>query len=152
MAILVGNMDYRDALIARFACRVANKLTRSVIRTLQSTTDGRQSGDDSGLKDLWDEICVQVQSQESVYWNLYLDIVDAEIDSLLAQADPNDIQSIWLQCPAGEEWQCEGLSERCSSPDEIPAAMGDVRDYLRGRLLRAAAQWSNRRIEAYLHS
>src|SRR6187200_1466408 len=33
------------------------------------------SGDDSGLKNTWEEICIQVQGEESIHWDVYSDAI-----------------------------------------------------------------------------
>ncbi len=37
------------------------------------------SGDDSGLRNFWEEFCVQVQQEHSFFWNSYLDILSTWI-------------------------------------------------------------------------
>lgn len=34
------------------------------------------SGDNSGLANVWDELCVQVQGEHSYYWDAYLETID----------------------------------------------------------------------------
>jgi len=60
-------MDYRDNLIEEIASIESKRIVRRVIQFLQQMTEGRLSGDDSGLRNVWDEVCVQVRGQESVY-------------------------------------------------------------------------------------
>ena len=54
------------AIVWQLAEHVAHGLTRRVIAVLQGMTDHLNSGEDSRLKSVWDEICVQVQGEESV--------------------------------------------------------------------------------------
>src|SRR5215472_1762471 len=56
-----------SAIVRAVAERVAKRLTRKVIATLQQMRE-KLAGDDSELKTTWDEICAQVQYEESFYW------------------------------------------------------------------------------------
>ena len=40
------------------------------------------SGDDSGLKNVWEEYCVQIQGEESYYIDIYEDIVAASVKEI----------------------------------------------------------------------
>ena len=46
----------------------ASRIARKAIHDLQQMTV-TMSGDDSGLKNTWDEICVQIQQEESFFWD-----------------------------------------------------------------------------------
>lgn len=57
--------------------------------------EGLQSGDDSGLQTIWDELCVQAQVEYSVVWDAYEDtmmvIIEAEIDQ--QKVEPRGFES-----------------------------------------------------------
>lgn len=47
------------------------------------------SGNDSGLKNVWEEVCVQVQGEQSYYWDAYLVTINNFIlDELSKQPAP----------------------------------------------------------------
>jgi len=61
-----------------FADEAIKVLAKRAIRSLQALRETHlQSGADSGLRDAWDEICVQVQDEESALWEAYLDTIRA---------------------------------------------------------------------------
>ncbi|MBI2320562.1 MAG: hypothetical protein HYU88_00290 [Chloroflexi bacterium] len=64
-------MASQSDLIAQLAERASKRIARRTVVALQRMKDGLQSGEDSGLRNLWDEICVQMQGQQSVFWDLY---------------------------------------------------------------------------------
>lgn len=45
------------------------------------------SGDDSDLKNIWEEICCQVQGEESSDWDVYINTIENFIDKELANTD-----------------------------------------------------------------
>jgi hypothetical protein len=60
-----------------------------------------QSGDDTSLKNIWEEISVQVQDQQSVMWDAYMGTIHALILSKVAGLDAATKQTIWLQTEQG---------------------------------------------------
>ena len=137
-------MDPRDRIISRIADHECERISRKVIRSLQRMTEGMQSGDDSVLRNVWDEVCVQVQGQESLMWDGYLDTMSGMIASCLSGLDAAVKQAIWLQTKNGMDWEVgEEEKEILYSDDEIVDYILD--DYL----LSSAANWTNDRIEKY---
>jgi len=59
-------------LLCRLSSYHVHEIAEAVIKYLMELKeDVLLSGDDSGLKTLWEEICVQVQGEESFFWNSY---------------------------------------------------------------------------------
>jgi hypothetical protein len=59
------------AVVRELAEQICRRLTRRMIATLQKMNNGLLSGDDSGLKNAWDEICAQLKFEESFSWDVY---------------------------------------------------------------------------------
>lgn len=130
--------------LAKEACQ---RIARKVVRELQQLTDGLHSGDDSGLKNAWDEICVQVQGEESCTWSAYdltvKQMVGAEV-SRLAQHEQN---AIWLQTKEGKDWICAEEDSRESNP----VVLDEIVEYLSSEYVYdLASDWTNPRIRKYL--
>ena len=98
-------MNCQDKIISDLAYTACENISRTVIRSLTKMTDGMQSGDGTFLKNIWDEVCVQVQAEESVMWDSYVDTIEVLILDKLAGLDATTKQAIWLQTigsqPAG---------------------------------------------------
>lgn len=112
------------------------------------------SGDDSGLRNAWEEVCVQVQGEESFFWDTYQqfmhDIVLAELEKM-----PNrDLVAMWLQTDAGWDWHSDFEYEhedRERGTPTAPYGLSDIADFIvEDRLLSMAETYSNRNIRAYL--
>ena len=103
-----------------------------------------QSGDDTPLKNIWDEVCVQVQGQESVLWeDGYVPTIKSLIIERLENESPETKQAIWLQTDAGTELDGD---EQGDAPVDDDA----IADYILDRyVLSAAADWTNSRLEQY---
>lgn len=127
--------------VTQNACKL---IERRVIRYMQSVGP-YFSGEDSGLANAWDEVCVQVQVQESFFWDLYVDLMQDIIDSELKRLSPAVRSAIWLQT---EVWDCWYEED-----DEPDMSEQDINWYLcRKYVLSAAADWNNARIQDYIRN
>jgi len=135
-------------IVRRLAEQVCQRVTRRVIRYLQELVDGLQSGDDSGLTNAWEEICVQVQGEQSVLWDAYYDVMVRQIVSMEVPGLPeHERDAVWLLTPEGEQWDAEEEGER----EKSPVAEDNIIDYLANEYVYpAAGNWSNPRIRKYL--
>ena len=95
-----------SAIVRAVAEEAARRLTRKVVVDLQRMTD-KMSGDDSELKTIWEEICAQVQYEESFFWEAYDDTVRAIVGGYTAKLPKHEREAIWLQTDAGSDWDCE---------------------------------------------
>ena len=137
-----------EANIARqLAEHTAKRVTSRVITALQRLTDCKLSGDDSVLENTWDEICVQVQFEESFAWEAYKEtacaIIGGEVENLL----PYEREALWLQTEPGSDWDCEDETER----PHYPICNDDIVNCLwHDHVLREAGNWSNERVRTYI--
>ena len=103
------------------------------------------SGDDSPLDSVWDEICVQVQSEESAFWDAHLHTIRSVINGRVQTLPPFIKQALWLQTDPGVEWWLENEdAETCPHWEE------DVVEYVLHEVLSCAADWTKERISPYL--
>lgn len=77
-----------------FAEELRKKIVRKAIRELQKEKKSLLSGDDSGLLNVWDEICVQVQYEYSFYWDIYEDYMAQTVTSLAEKLSWYEIVAI----------------------------------------------------------
>jgi hypothetical protein len=67
-----------------------NQIAGKVVVELQKLNDKDflLSGEDSGLKNVWEEICVQAQCEYSLYWETYEDTIRNFITDELSNQPP----------------------------------------------------------------
>ncbi len=138
-------------IVCALAETVCRRVTRKVIRELQrmgpETCGGSLlSGEDSGLKTVWDEICVQVQGEESFSWGAYETTVASLVDGLAEELSDLEREAVWLQTPQGEDWYVDDEDQR----NPYPVSNTDIEEYLRKLVLDAAADWTNPQIRTFL--
>lgn len=142
-------MDFRDKLIKKIADDEVNRICRKVISMLTKIKD-ILSGDDSGLENAWDEICVQVQSQQSIYWEMYEAMIFNSIEMVVNDIPYHLQQAIWLQTRAGFDWLCD-IDDQDEATDCEPSVYIDnILNYILGEILGKADEWSNPRIRMYI--
>ena len=122
------------------------RLVGACIRDLQAMQNELLLGEDSGLRDTWDEICVQQRLGESFAWRAYLETIDVFIESRLEGLRPYELDALWLATPEGDDWDNELDDERADYPVFLP----DVAAHLQGEVLNQANDWNNKRITRYL--
>lgn len=83
------------SILYRLSSYYENKIVQRVIRKLRKlkVDDLLSSGDDSGLINVWEEICVQTQKEEAFHRNLYEDLIKNEI-SLQFNKLPTEIRTL----------------------------------------------------------
>jgi hypothetical protein len=132
-------------LIAKIAEESTVRISRRVVRDLQQLKEVA-SGDDSGLENLWDEICVQRQGEESVFWDAYDQTVWTLVAAQLDKTPVTELQAIWLQTDEGENW----LIDSDEHSRHIPWSPADVGEYIVHAVYELAGSWSNHRIREFL--
>lgn len=126
-----------EEIVARAAARTVRFLTR---------LPGGLSGDDSGLHSVWEEYCVQIQGEESLYWDVYEYTVRECISGSMMHLSHLQKVAVWLQSDAADEWLGEHGDE-----GELPAiAEREVVDVVYREVWRLADESRNRRVVRYL--
>lgn len=138
--------DPASEIVSKLGASVLNRLVRGVIRDLQAMKDALTSGDDSGLESTWDEVCVQVQYQESVCWELYLETIETCAVARVDELPELMLQAAWLGTPQGEDWSWEEEDER----EAFGVCTDDIVQSVVDRVLARADDWSNPRIRGWL--
>jgi hypothetical protein len=133
-------------VVEQVARDAARRVTRRVIAELQRLSC-TLSGDDSGLETVWDELCVQMQFQESFAWNVYEETVQAIDVAAVSELATHERDAIWLQTDAGHEWEFRDPQDRMLEP----VCEADIVAHItREHVYAEAGRWSNKRIRAYL--
>jgi hypothetical protein len=129
--------------VGEVACaRIARK-TIAALKRMQNTL----SGDDSAMKTTWDEICVQVQDEHSLYWDAYDKTVRSLVGDYSSDLVPYEREAIWLQTRSGIDWDLDDLESR----EDSPVFDDEIVDYITTEHVYAEAdRYSNSRIRAFL--
>lgn len=134
-------MQYED-LNHKKAQKDIAKIVGSVIYSIQRIeAKSLSTGVDSGLKNYWDEICVQQQSQMFGNWSLYEIMIDLAIESTLEKYS----RKARVLISKVSEYE---LSHTYNTEDsEFPEMMVE---YIGKKVQEEALNYTNKRIRKYL--
>jgi len=119
------------------------------------------SGEDSGLVSTWNEICVQVQGEQSADWDAYEAAMRDAILGVLLFLDWSVLATLWLHTEEGrdlrDDFQAAEESGLTSKPTyELPEIPVDdeaiARHIMRHHLLQLTRDYTNPRIKSFLNS
>lgn len=149
-------MDTEDgpvyqAIVRELARNATQRVVDQAIAALKSLSS-TLSGADSRLSTVWEEICVQVQDEESLYWSAYEQTVEDTILGLVRQLSAAEQAAIWIGSEASIDWllETEDSRPRWMTIDDIRVDQEQVVSEIASDLYRAAADDSSPAVEAYL--
>jgi hypothetical protein len=141
--------EYKDNIISKIASAECERVCSLTIKDLEGMTDGLQSSEDSGLINIWDEVCVQVQYDQSMFWDAYIEVISGIIAKHLKAVPECVKEAIWLQTEAGRDWAWD--NDDSDEPEDICIDEDEAVDYiLHEYVLTEAGGWSNKAISDYL--
>ena len=136
-------MSIERRLIRRAAVVLRNSLVESCVAELSRMQSGL-SGDDSGLDTAWEEICVQVQDEESFFWDAYMRIISDCIAAGLAKLPRSLRDVLSAATDEGDDWLDE--------PDDdgvVPMFEDEIINMVRSELLARADEYDNEAIQQF---
>lgn len=144
----IFDYNFKDRIISDLADALCKKIAKQVVEELQELKeDNLLSGEDSGLKNVWDEICVQVQKEQSIYWDMYISVIHSIIEKSMKLIAPYEKMAIWWQSDDPEKT----LTEDCKDVKGYIFNMEAITEYIcKEHILPIAADYTNPAIEAYL--
>ncbi len=160
-------MKDQSDVLKIFAENIADRIVRKAIRELKQIKV-TLSGEDSCLDNAWEEICAQVQYQNSYFWEAYEGTAWSIISQQISKLKCHELLAVWFQTDAGWDWdfspvisrehyenmsdiEKEARQERVED-DDPPLSIDDIERYIQHRLYSAAEVFTNKRIEKYLEN
>jgi len=149
-------MNYKAKIIRHVSHKACEEISAKVVKILRKMTEGMQSGDDTPLKNIWDEVCVQVQDEYSVMWDYYLETISSMIEKEVCMLDDLVIGAIWLQTDEGDDWADE-IQDRIHDgeiheydQESVDYNLDDINEYILNEyVLITASEWTNKRIDKF---
>ena len=143
-------MRIEQHIVAAWSKQLIDKLIKESIAALeQMDANEMLSGDDSGLKNVWEEICVQVQGEESVFWDAYVETIESLLSGSVELLDRDECLALWANTDEGWEYVFDHHADEDGVAD-VPVSGDEIVNKLKDELLSAAANYSNSRISKFL--
>lgn len=141
-------MRIEQHIVAAWARQLEAKLIQEAIAALKQMRGGMLSGD-AGLGNVWEEICVQVQDEASLFWSAYAETIDNHFSGHIASLEPDECLALWAVTNEGWDYIYDQREENHGVCD-VPVSNLAIVQHLKAALLAAAAEFSNARIKNFL--
>jgi hypothetical protein len=132
------------------AKQLEKEIAEGAIKCLIEMKDGLMGGDDSGLKSIWEELCVQVQGEESIFFEEYIDIVENFIEHAITNKQRVERMVLWLATDDGFDWVSDHFSDE-DSDQNLPLDMSVIVEKIASNVIRQASDFESESIYNYLH-
>lgn len=133
-------IDAQYKLLGALYKDISNSIVPGIIKQLKKMKDDALlSGEDSGLENVWEEICVQLQREQSFEWQMYVLVVDGIIEEELNKLPHSFKQVISYLRDFNDEPGMTGYSP------------SNAIENIKNDVFSVAMEYSNRNIEEYLY-
>lgn len=133
-------------ILKPFAVDIAKQISEKCITYLKGLT-ATLSGDDSELKNVWEEICVQVQHEHSLYWDAYDETVRSFVRGHINDLQNHQQKALWYQSEGYWDWY---VNEQEVADELPPISDDDIVSYItKDFIYREAEEYTNSNIESF---
>lgn len=116
-------------------------IARKVADDLKAMNETLLSGDDSGLTSVWQEICAQIQGEESNFWDEYKAVAQDLIGARLEKHSREEQEMLWLSTEPGWDWLWDVVNAGDEAPPAHPGVdQQSVVDWIFGKFLWRLAE------------
>lgn len=88
----------------------SKQVTRGIANKTEAFLENQKdltSGDDTCLENNWEEYCIQVQYEESIAWNAYMDYIESLFKRFFEELPKEQQFTLWLESEDGQDWYWE---------------------------------------------
>lgn len=144
-------MRIEQHIVAAWAGRLRDKVVTDAIAELERMNGqgGEMLSGDSGLKTVWEEISVQVQGEQSFFWNFYVETMEGVLAGCVELLDQDSRLALWTTTEAGWDYVYDHRDEN-EGVEDVPVVSDEIVAKLMESLLEAAADFENPRVEKFL--
>ncbi len=134
-------------IVNAWAGKLATRIVEVVIGELKGM-EAALSGD-SGLENAWEEICAQVQGEESSDWSAYEDVIESLLYAGVQCLDKEAQLALWAVTDQGWDYIDEHHADS-NGIAGVPLNAGDIVAKLAGEVLAAAADYESPSLYRYI--
>lgn len=142
-------MRVEERIIGAWADQLAERLVAKTIAALKKMGKDCMLSGDSGLKNVWEEVCVQVQFEYSIDWDTYETVIDDLLSGYAGALERSALLALWATTDEGSDW----INVNCDASngyDQAPLNIGAIAEKLRGDVLSAASDYKSLAVQRYL--
>ena len=151
------NLAYKN-VIGKQVDIIVKKLVKRFVKHTKELKDGHTLlSDDSGLKNVWEEICVDMQGEWTIYHQTYISHIEKFVENVLyPKLTGLEKTMIWTQTEEFDEWIDE-LEEKHQNEVNYSIDFSDMfyydalLKYISDAIMQEAMNYTNSRIDKYLY-
>lgn len=143
-------MRIEEAVTKAWSSVLTQQMLAAVMDDLQRLgDDSLLSGEDSGLENVWEEICVQVQAEESAYGDAYRQTAESFIELHLNGLEHEARLALWSVTDSGWSWIYDHHEDE-DGHLSAPVDESEIVQVLWDRLLIKAEYFTNPNVSRYV--
>lgn len=142
-------MRIEQHLVAAWASQLSDRLIKDAIQSLEAMESQEMISGYSGLKSVWEEICVQVQDEQSFFWETYVETMEGLLAGHVEMLDADARLALWTLTDSGRDYIDDHQADDEAGLD-IPVDADEIVAMLMDGLLSAAANHESRSIRRFL--
>lgn len=104
---------------------------------------------DSGLQSVWEEVCAQIQGEESADWWAYEDLIQTIALTQIEQLCHNGQLALWTQTSVGWNWVYDHFSDE-GGASVAPLELSPVVKLIEDEVLSAASDYASPALSRFL--
>lgn len=129
----------------------ANRLGKQAVSEVISSLEGMKAGlsGDSDLKNAWEEVCAQVQGEESIDWSIYEDTIERLLYAVVQKLDGEAQLALWAVTDEGWDYIYDHHADKNGAAG-VPLDIGAIAAKLKGDVLSEAADYESPSLYRYI--
>lgn len=150
-------MDLEEKIALNIAKSLSDHLCKKITSKTIRWMQGFPTTLDMGyLKNLWDDVCYEIQGEESYSWSYYNDMIISNVASLLEGQEDYEVNAIWMQSDEFyyqlSELESDGiLKDSQYEPINLSCYIHDISRYITEEYIyQQAESWRNDRLRQVL--
>lgn len=141
-------MRIEQSITHAWAYELKGSCTQEVIAELQTMKDEMLSGD-SGLSNVWEEICAQVQGEQSFDWDSYEDVVETAVQGKVELLSREQQLAIWTLTDDGWNWVYDHFNDD-DGENLAPMEMSAIVRLITDDVMSAASDFESKALYRFL--
>lgn len=142
-----SQMRIEQHIVAAWATRLGSQAVSDVIRSLEGMEASRSG--DSGLVNAWEEVCAQVQDEESIDWSTYDDTIVDLLCSVVRRLDRGAQLALWAVTDEGWDYIYDHHADKNGAAG-APLDIDAIAAKLKGDVLSEAADYESPSLYRYI--
>ena len=142
-------MRIEASIVAEWASQLSKDAVAQVVEQLMSMKPEMMQSSGTGLKNVWEEFCAQIQQEKSVFYDAYEVIIDRILEQYIQTLSRKAQLALWSTADQGWDWIYENFADS-DGDRKAPLDTNLIIDCLRHDVMDAALDYESRTLYKYI--